>query len=200
MQMNTADYGSGSDGGDLSALDFLATSGDAPSGDDGSALDFSDLAPAADSGEGSFGDALEEYVPAETDDGLDTGIESLAEGEEEDEIPDLLVTVTNPAGTVSIRAAADGGPVLFELAPSVVSMTESDLADEVTVIAELARQKGLSVVHEYMHSLFSQLGVDGPEDQIALNNLLEAGMGVTSPEQANEAQAEVFATRYGNDG
>ncbi|MGE7002991.1 hypothetical protein ACQKHK_12765, partial [Staphylococcus capitis] len=76
-------------------------------------------------------DAFDEYVPA-SEDGV----------EQEHSSP--LYTVTNPARTVSVTVCLDGRVDHVELAANVTDMTERELADEITVIADLARQKARS--------------------------------------------------------
>ncbi|MEI7716455.1 MAG: hypothetical protein WCI78_10240 [Mycobacterium sp.] len=95
-------------------------------------------------------------------------------------------TVANPAGTVWVSAGIGGMTLRVDLSPTVVGMTEAKLAEEVRVLADLARLKG-------------QAG------QLAL--LLDAGVAdadaddgdLPTLEQAAAAQAAVFAARYGGD-
>jgi hypothetical protein len=93
-------------------------------------------------------------------------------------------TVANPAGMVWVSAGIGGTTLRVELSPTVVHMTEVMLAEEICVLADLARLKGQA----------GQLTV-----------LLEAGVAIADDgdlatgEQAAAAQAEVFATRYGSD-
>jgi len=172
--------------------------------DDLTALDFS----VADdgSGEQSGADTLHEYAPAEPE---DTGTELDAvhwqteETEEEDEHNALqLFTVTNPPETVSVSALIDGRTHQVELSPKVTSMSESELADEILVLADLARQKGLAGQHTYL--LGNDLLLEGMRDwgfdgSAVLRDFMENGLGMPTPEQAEAAQAEVFATRYARD-
>jgi hypothetical protein len=184
---------------DLDALYFSGESGsDDNSSDESAALDFS----VADdnSGEESAVDALEAYAPAEPE---DTGheldaIQSVTEAtEEEDEegaVP--LFTVTNPPETVSVSALIDGSTERIELSAKVASMTESELADEIVVLADLARQKGLAGQHAVLFEGMSEMGAD---DTAAVRDLLENGLDLSSPEQFAAAEAKVFATRYVTD-
>jgi hypothetical protein len=82
-------------------------------------------------------------------------------------------------------------------------MTESELAEEIVVLAELARQKGLAGQHTYLIQNapqteglqeLSEIGLDGSE---ILRAFMETGMQLPTPEQAADTQAEVFASRYG---
>jgi hypothetical protein len=133
-----------------------------------------------------------------------SGIEALPEdaGEtrdtvtEEDEFPWERTTVTNPLETVSVTALMDGKTLGVELAPGAASMTESELAAEILVIADLATQRASSVLHTL---LLDSLKAQGLEEGGTIVDVLGSGvLALTPPKQAAEAQAEVFATRYNN--
>jgi hypothetical protein len=196
---------------DLAALDFYdADEPDDHSGGEADALDF---APAEDDGAEQSGvDALDEYAPAEAAEteteleAIDAATEATDEQEHDEEDGVALFTVANPADTVSVVALMDGRTHRVQLSPKVTSMTESELAEEIVVLAELARQKGLAGQHSYLIQNASQaeglqelseVGLDGNE---FLRIFMETGMQLPTPEQAADAQAEVFATRYGSNG
>ena len=187
---------------DLAALDFFAADepGDHDYGHESDALDFSayDTSPSHDTGV----DALHGFT---SDQPEDTGSDFAAlhaqgsadaENKEEGDISSQLFTVTNPPGTVTVTALMDGRILHVELDAQVANMSESDLADEILVIADLARQKGLAGQHSFLFDTMSGLGAN---DNSAIRDLLENGLALSSPEQAAEAQAEVFATRYNAD-
>ena len=192
----------------LAALDF---SGADESYDDdveeSDALDFSSAADDEDRHEAAF-DALEEYAPTEADDteteldAIDSQVGAVAEeGEDEGEQPQLF-TVTNPPDTVSVSALIDGRTQRVDLSAKVSSMSESELAEEILVLADLARQKGLAGQHSYLLAEASdpESGEEmEPETARVLRDFMENGMKLTTPEQAAAAQAEVFATRYATD-
>ncbi len=194
---------------DLAALDFSAT--DEPGFDDHGAAeaDALDFSVAGDSAEESGVDALDEYAPAEpedTENELETIHAVAGADEEEDEEAGPFFTVTNPPDTVSVSAAMDGSTQRVELSAKVTNMSESQLADEVLVLADLARQKGLAGQHTYLlentfvSNLIQEMSPeDTPVDDEAIRDYVENFMGLTSPEQAAEAQAKVFATRYAQD-
>jgi len=72
-------------------------------------------------------------------------------------------------------------------------MTESQLAEEIRVIADLARLRGLAGQHAFMTTmLYSEVHHNGAD----VRALLEQGLELPSPQQADEAQADVFASRY----
>ena len=87
-------------------------------------------------------DAFGVYMPAAPEDG-DRGWDSIDApvDDTDSERQTLLFTITNPPGTVSATAALDGRIQQIELSPKVTAMTESQVAEEVTVLAGLARQR-----------------------------------------------------------
>jgi hypothetical protein len=193
---------------DLAALDFSghASASDHDDVTDSDALDFS----VANNGvEESGVDALDDYAPAETEES-ETELDAIASAtevtdEEEDEEDPALFTVTNPPDTVSVSAFMDGRTQQVTLSPKATSMTESALAEEIVVLADLARQKGLAGQHTYLMESMSEvegmeelneIGLDGTE---VLRNFMDSGMHLSTPEEAAAAQAEVFATRYATD-
>ncbi|MCV7259626.1 hypothetical protein AWC26_18530 [Mycobacterium shimoidei] len=138
--------------------------------------------------------ALDFSAPDEQEPDADLFGESTGVPESEDLSPPSF-TVTNPPGTVAVTAAIDGSVQHVDLAPSVAKMTERELAEEIRVIADLARMKALSVVHAFLVE-----GVRGcGQDASAMSASLTRGLGVPTPEQAAEATARVFADRYGSD-
>jgi len=104
-----------------------------------------------------------------------------------------LFAVTNPPQTVSVSALIDRGIQQVVLSAAVTNMSESELADEILALADLARQKGLAGQYTLLTEGVSDVGED---DREALRELLEVGMDLSTPERAAAAQAEVFATRY----
>jgi hypothetical protein len=190
---------------DLAALDFSAHE---PGSDDhGAALDFS--VSDDDSGAESAVDALDEYAPAEAE---DTGTEldaihSVTEATEEEDEEDAvqLFTVTNPSDTVSVSAAMDGSIQRIELSANVTRMSEPQLADEILVLADLARQKGLAGQHTYLtgnafvSDLIRDMSPDGSVGGEVIHDFVENFIELPTEEQAAEAQAKVFATRYAHD-
>ncbi len=120
-----------------------------------------------------------------------------AEEDEKQKEPEVAIfTVTNPPRTVSVSVLMDGRIDHVELSKRVTWMSESQVASEILVLADLARQKAQSAQYTFILDKLSQLA-DGDEHRVAL---LRESVGNTwnlpSPEQAAEAEAEVFATRY----
>jgi hypothetical protein len=81
-------------------------------------------------------------------------------------------------------------------------MTESNLADEICTLANLARLKGQASL---LGSLAASAEVDDTADHDTYSSedmsdiVDKLGMPLATPEQAEAAQAEVFAARYGAD-
>ena len=141
---------------------------------------------------------LDEYAPAEIADAatVEDIIDSQtgdADEQDDDDAHGPMFTVTNPPGTVSVSSLMDGRIQQIDLAPSVITMTESQLAEEIRVIADLARRKGLAGQYTLMATmLYSEAHHNGAE----VREVLEQGLELPSPQQADEAQADVFASRY----
>lgn len=110
-----------------------------------------------------------------------------------------LFTVVNPPGTVSVWALMDGRIHRVTLSAKVTSMSEAELAEEVLVIAALARQNGLAAQHSYMLGSYSEwepVAEMGTDEREVLRDFMENTMGLMSEEQATAKRAEVFSTRY----
>jgi hypothetical protein len=184
---------------DLAGLDFYdadVSDADEHGREESDPFDFSGADD--DGGEEAAIDAVDEFaptVPGDTGGELAAVDAQAGDGDEDKEVVQLF-RVGNPPETVWVSTAMGGRIQRIELSPNVASMTESELADEILVVADLARQKGLAGQHTYMFEVIQALGIDDAE---AARELLEEGLDLSSPEQAEEAQAEVFSTRYNTD-
>lgn len=127
-------------------------------------------------------EAFDEYVPAPE------------EGAEQ-ELSSPLYTVSNPARTVSVTVCLDGRVDHVELAPKVTDMTERELAEEITVIADLARQKARSQLHTLIVEGVRVMGYD----PAIMRDGLRRELDMPTPEEAAASAAEVFASRYVSD-
>jgi hypothetical protein len=194
------------DHNDLAALDFSADSDAASDDADASdPLDFS--VTEVDGDDSAMDEFLGEYTPAvtETEDAeaeLDALAEETDENGEEDVLAPYTFTVTNPPGIVSVSALIGGRIREVELSPKARSMSEAELADEIIVLADLARQRALAGQQTYlMESEFLADGMRefGLDSREVVRDFMQNGMGMPSAEQAEAAQAEVFATRYADD-
>lgn len=126
--------------------------------------------------------------------------EEEADGEEEAGVQ--LFSVVNPSDSVLVSALMDGRTQRVKLSPEALKQTESELAQEIIILAELARQKGLAGQRTYLLENAAQteglqvvrdFGLDSKE---ILQAFMDSGMQLPTPEQAEDAQAEVFAARY----
>jgi hypothetical protein len=115
--------------------------------------------------------------------------------DDDDDANSALYTVTNPAGTVSVTVCLDGRAHHVELAPKVTGMTERELADEIRVIADLARQKARSQLHALIVEGVRVMGYD----PAIMRDGLRRELDMPTPEEAAETAAEVFASRYSAD-
>lgn len=189
---------------DFAALDFSAGSdAEAENEHQSDPLDFSAAEDhREDSGVGEF---LDDYThtetePAETE--LDALIDDADEEADEDELAPYTFTVTNPPGLVSVSALIGGKIREVGLSPRVTGMTEDELAEEIIVLADLARKKGLAGQQTYLtdsdlvNEGMREMGLNGGE---VVRDFMVNGLGMPTPEQAEAEQAEVFATRYTND-
>jgi hypothetical protein len=193
---------------DLSALDFSShQSGSHDNHDESDALDFSS---AADGDEESGVDAIYDYAPTEAEE-VDSELEAIAAAteateDEEDESDGLQeFTVINPPGTVSVSALMDGRTHRVKLSPTATKLTESELAEEILVLANLARQKGRAGQHAFLMENAAQPGALQILDEIGfdgtgvIRDFVENSVNLPTPEQADAAQTEVFAARYTSD-
>lgn len=165
--------------------------------DDLAALDFS----GGYGGQESAMDAFDDFAPpAEPEDsGNDLEVlQTLTEAEEEEQELDQF-TVSNPQKSVTVTAIMDGSIQRVELTDKVEKMTESDLAEEIFVLADLARQKARAAQHELMLETMAEAEKENPDKEASalLRDFLGMTMNLPTPEEAAAAEREVFATRYG---
>ena len=138
-------------------------------------------------------DAIGDYSPAEDEvDGGWGSIDPLAPEEATDQVLTALFTVTNPAGTVSATATIGGRLHRVELSGNVTAMTETQLADEITVLADLAAKKAHAAQHAVIVNLMRTMG----HDTVVTSGFLEHDLGLPSPETVAARTAQVVAARY----
>jgi hypothetical protein len=104
-------------------------------------------------------------------------------------------TVTNPPGTVTVSTFVDGRVRKIDLSQKVTTMTETDLADEIVVIAGLATQDARAAQYDYVLEGMRQQG----HDDAATRDFLSRDLDLPSPEDARAARAQVFTMRYAGD-
>ena len=134
--------------------------------------------------------SVAESERAESD--LDALGDYAAEPAEDDELPVPVFAVTNPPGTVTVTAFLDGRVKQIDLSPKVTDMTETDLADEIVVIAGLATADARSAQYAYMLEGMRQQG----HDDVATRDFLARDLDLPTPDEAKAARAQLFSTRY----
>ena len=140
------------------------------SGSDLAALDFS---TDVDDERGSSLDALDYYAAGPADDN--------------GQLP--LISATNPPGTVTVTAHLNGLVQQVELAASTTTMTESQLAEEVRVVAEVAAKKATSAMYIFMVELMVAQGI-GRE---TAETFMQSNMSLATPQQARVTEVELAA-------
>lgn len=125
----------------------------------------------------------------------DVGLVAETPAQDPDALPVPLFTVTNPPGTVTVSAFLDGRINMVELSPRVTRMSESQLAEEIVVIARLATQDARSSQYAFMLEGMRQQG----HDDAATRDFLNRDLDLPSPEDADRARASIFSTRYAGD-
>jgi hypothetical protein len=103
--------------------------------------------------------------------------------------------VTNPPGTVTVTTFMDGRVHEIDLSPKATTLTETQLAEEIVVIARLATQDARAAQFSFMLEGMNQQG----HDEVATRDFLNRDLDLPSPEQATAMRAEVFAHRYASD-
>jgi hypothetical protein len=114
---------------------------------------------------------------------------------EDDELPVPVFAVTNPPGTVTVTAFLDGRVKQVELSAKVTDMTETDLADEIVVIAGLATADARSAQYAYMLEGMRQQG----HDDVPTRDFLARDLDLPTPDEVKAARAQLFSTRYAGD-
>ena len=110
----------------------------------------------------------------------------------DDLVETLLFTVSNPPGSVAATALINGRIERVELTDSVSRMTESQLAEEITLVATLARQKAQAAQHAIIAHLMGELG----HDSVGTSGYLRREIGLPSPDDFMAAAHSVFQSRY----
>jgi ESX secretion-associated protein EspD/H len=136
-----------------------------------------------------------DFSPLPAADYVDVGLDATAPDDEDDRPQTMFFTVTNPPGTVSATALMDGRPIRVTLAPQVSNMTESELAEEISLIARLASQNARAGQHLLVSGMMQQMG----EDPLTARSFVEHELGLPSAETVLADKAQIFATRYAHE-
>jgi hypothetical protein len=137
--------------------------------------------------------SVAEGEPAESD--LAALGDYADEPAEDDELPVPVFAITNPPGTVTVTAFLDGRVKQVELSAKVTDMTETDLADEIVVIAGLATADARSAQYAFMLEGMRQQG----HDDVTTRDFLARDLDLPTPDEAKAARAQLFSTRYTGD-
>lgn len=139
--------------------------------------------------ESSVFEAFAAYVPTDEENGsiFDTLGSNADEG-----VTTVTFTAPNPEATVWVTALMDGRVLRIELAPKVTSMTENELAEEITMISRLATQQALAGQHLVIAALMQRLG----QDSANTRSFLQRELHLPTPEDVAAERARVFADRY----
>jgi hypothetical protein len=103
-----------------------------------------------------------------------------------------LFTVTNPPQTVAVTAHQDGRTARVTLFAAATNLTETELAEEIVVIADLATQNARSAQYESTLNGMRELG----HDEVSTRDFLTRNLDLPSPQDALAHRTQVFATRY----
>jgi hypothetical protein len=141
-------------------------------------------------------DALD-FSPPAVADYVDVGLDAVLPDDDEEPGPQaIFFTVTNPPGTVSATALLDGRPIQVTLAPQACNMTESQLAEEISLITRLASQNARAGQHLLVSGMLQQMG----EDPVSAQSYAEHELGLPTAETVLADKAQIFATRYVHEG
>jgi hypothetical protein len=136
-----------------------------------------------------------DFSPPGAADYVDVGLDAITPDDDEGGPQTIFFTVTNPPGTVSATALMDGRPIQVTLTPQVSNMTESELAEEISLIARLASQNARAGQHLLVSAMMQQLG----EDHLSARSYVEYELGLPSAETVLADKAQIFATRYAHE-
>jgi hypothetical protein len=131
------------------------------------------------------------------DDHDDAGRNALAftdsvvtDEEWDDRVLTVLFTATNPTESVSVTCLVNGQPVSVELQPAAARMTERQLEEEISLVADLSRRQALAAQHVLIGRFLDQMGHD-PSDS---RSFLERELLLPSPEAVREERARVYSS------
>jgi hypothetical protein len=124
-----------------------------------------------------------------------TAPSDLADMENDDPNPSVMFTAANPQGSVAATADLGGRIQRVDLTARATDMTETELAEEIVVIAGLASEKSQAAQHAVAVELLRSMG----HDRVSTSGYLEYTVGLPSPGTAEARAADIFANRYARD-
>lgn len=137
-------------------------------------------------------DGLTNYSSSDIDDADASGLDQIlsttddfneddvSSSESSDDIEIPVAFASNNQGTVTVAAHLNGSVAQVRLAPTAVSMTEHQLAQEIRTVADVASKKASAVIHVLTVQSLVEQGLDFTvaRDFVAHNTWF------TSPEDA----------------
>lgn len=169
----------------LDALDF----GVPDAADNSSDLDaLSEYAPVDNPYDHSELDAVPDYTSVASDEGLE-GFDDFDSAVETDEEIIPVIQATNPPDTVTCTVFLSGTPSHVTLDPKVTALTESQLADEIKVVADVATKKASALMHIGVVEMLVEQGMDFREAR----EFVETNVPFATPQQAGEAELALIA-------
>jgi hypothetical protein len=112
---------------------------------------------------------------------------SQAQDEDADAEPIPVAIATNPPGTVSVTAHLNGSIAQIDLDPRVTHMSETELAQEVQAVAEVAAKKATAVLHVSIVRMLVDQGMDIGDAR----DFVQTHMPYATPDQAVSAERDL---------
>lgn len=125
---------------------------------------------------------------------LDDDLEA-ATSETDETVDTILVTATNPSGSVAATGFIDGRVFHVELFPQVTQMTESELASEIVKVCYLASRQADAAQHYLLATLMQELG----QDHASTRSFLEHTIGLPTPETVMTEKTRMYSEYYSTD-
>ncbi|MGV0771977.1 hypothetical protein [Mycobacterium syngnathidarum] len=179
-----------SDDAGLDALDFDTPNLD----DDASGLDALPDYTADDIDNVADLDAVHDYHGHEAvDDDFVFDASDAVDATDEQQTP--VIQAINPPGTVAVTAYLGGSVAHVDLDPKVTTLTESQLAEEIRVVAGVAAKRASAVVHVGVVNMFVEQGMELRDAR----DFVETNMPFATPDQAQEADLALIARHSGRE-
>ncbi|KIU15737.1 hypothetical protein TL10_17345 [Mycolicibacterium llatzerense] len=134
-----------------------------------------------------------DYGPGHQPENPDTDLDALAADppDVDDDTVTPVTAASNPANTITVTAYLTGVIARVDLDSRVTTLTESQLAQQIQAVAEVAVKRASAVVHIAMVKVLMDTGMDFLQARDFAENMLP----FTTPAQADAAAAEL-ATRF----
>jgi hypothetical protein len=156
------------------------------------AFDFSPLPDAEGPGFDGMPDDDFDIPVNEDEDPVDalTAIDSPSTQQDDTVVP--VASARNPADSVIVTTHLNGSIVQVDLDSRVTEMTESQLAEQIRAVAEVATKRASAVVHIAMVNILVGQGMSFPEAR----SFAETMLPFTTPREADAAGLDL-AARFG---